>query len=156
MSAPDHRMGRIGLAVFLVLAPRLAWAADPAPPAAEASALAATLNAALQASADGWNRGDLDAFIGVYAPQATFMGQDGPIGVAAMREHFRQKYFSGGHPAQRLHFEHVTVRPLGESDALLTARWVLTGGGQPERSGWTSLWWERTAAGWRIVHDHSS
>jgi hypothetical protein len=33
---------------------------------------------------------------------------------------------------------------------------VLTGGGEMDRSGWFSLTWEKTGAGWRIIHDHSS
>ena len=146
-SARCRRAARLTLAALLLLVPRAA------PGAAD---LVTVLGAALQASADGWNRGDLDAFIAAYAPQATFVGQDGPLDVAAMREHFRQKYFAAGAPAQKLRFEHLAARSLGEAHALLTARWVLSGGGQPEHSGWTSLLWERTAAGWRIVHDHSS
>ena len=40
--------------------------------------------------------------------------------------------------------------------ALATARFVLSGGGKPDQSGWFTLVWLRTPAGWRAVHDHSS
>ena len=32
----------------------------------------------------------------------------------------------------------------------------MTRRGEPERSGWFSTIWERQAAGWRVIHDHSS
>jgi len=38
----------------------------------------------------------------------------------------------------------------------MTGRFALSGGGLPEQSGWFSLVWLQTPAGWRVVHDHSS
>lgn len=137
-----------GLLVVSLAVAAPGWAAEPP--------LETVLTNALEASAAGWNRGDLDAFIAVYDARATFMAKEGPIGVAAMRDHFRQKYFVNGRPRQALRFERVAVHRLGETHALMTARWVLANGAQPEPSGWTSLLWARTAVGWRIVHDHSS
>ena len=55
-----------------------------------------------------------------------------------------------------LSFDRITVRPLGENHALATGHFLLSGGGEADRSGWFSLTWEKTAAGWQIVHDHSS
>jgi ketosteroid isomerase-like protein len=54
-----------------------------------------------------------------------------------------------------LHYEHVEVRPLGGAYALVTGQYVLTGGGQPQRTGWFTTVWLRTPAGWRMMHDHS-
>ena len=33
---------------------------------------------------------------------------------------------------------------------------VLAGGDEPDQTGWFTLIWLRTAAGWRAGHDHSS
>ena len=57
---------------------------------------------------------------------------------------------------QQVRFDQTTVRPLGADHALMTGRFTLSGGGQPDRSGWFSLVWKRTPSGWRILHDHSS
>jgi ketosteroid isomerase-like protein len=47
------------------------------------------------------------------------------------------------------------VRPLGRDHALAVGRFVLSGGGLAERSGWFTLLWERAPGGWRVIHDHS-
>ena len=38
----------------------------------------------------------------------------------------------------------------------VTGRFVLSGGGAAEQSGWFTIVWMRTTEGWRAVHDHSS
>ena len=122
------------------------WAAD-----------AAEIRATTEASAAAWNRGDLDGHLALYVDTVTFMTASGPRpGVAAIRSAFAQRYFQDGRPKQRLGFDELTVRRLGRDAALETGRFRLTGGGLPEQSGWFTLVWERTAAGWRVVHDHSS
>lgn len=123
------------------------WAAD------EAAILALT-----RESSAAWNRGDLSGHLAIYVDTVTFMTREGPRpGVAAIREAFTRSYFRpDGMPKQQLRFEQAVVRPLGRDAALHTARFVLSGGGEPDRSGWFTLIWIRTAAGWRAVHDHSS
>ena len=44
----------------------------------------------------------------------------------------------------------------GEVHALVVGRFVLSGGGEIERSGWFSTVWEHRPEGWRVIHDHSS
>ena len=114
------------------------------------------LVARLQATTALWNRGDLDGFVAPYDERATFMTQAGPIGKPAMRARYAARYFTGGAPDQLLRFEQLTVRGLGADHALMTGRFVLSGGGTPDQTGWFTLLWSRTPAGWRIVHDHSS
>ena len=53
-------------------------------------------------------------------------------------------------------YEQVRVRGLGETHALMTGRFILSGGGRPDSSGWFTLVWEWRDGGWKIVHDHSS
>jgi uncharacterized protein (TIGR02246 family) len=110
----------------------------------------------LQSTAVAWNGGDLDAFVAPYADDATYMTATGPIGRDAIKARYASKYFTGGKPDQQLRFDQTTVRPLGADHALMTGRFTLSGGGQPDRSGWFSLVWKRTPSGWRILHDHSS
>jgi uncharacterized protein (TIGR02246 family) len=115
------------------------------------------IRAATRASAEAWNRADLKGHLSIYAEDVTFMTRSGPRpGVAPIEESFSQKYFQDGRPKQRLNFESLAVRPLGPDAALETGRFVLSGGGEPEQSGWFTLVWVRTAQGWRVVHDHSS
>lgn len=121
-----------------------------------ASADPGGLTQLLQSTAVAWNRGDLDAFVAPYADEATYMTATGPIGRDAIKARYASKYFTGGKPDQQVRFDQVVVRPLGEGHALMTGRFTLSGGGQPDKSGWFSLVWTRTSSGWRILHDHSS
>jgi ketosteroid isomerase-like protein len=110
----------------------------------------------MAAAADAWNRGDLDGFIAPYHEHATFMARRGPIGVADMRASFEKTYFTGGKPNQRLRYEQLNIIPIAGDSALMTGRFVLSGGERAEQSGWFSLVWVRTPAGWKIVHDHTT
>lgn len=116
----------------------------------------AELTRVLEASTVDWNKGNLDGFIAPYDSSSTFMTKSGPVGREELRERYRKGYFTGGHPDQTLRFEQINVRPLGEDHAVMTGRFILTGGGKPEQSGWFSLVWVRTGNGWKILHDHSS
>ena len=115
------------------------------------------IQAALTASVDGWNEGSLAKHLSLYDPSVTAMTRAGPRpGVAAIEESFRRTYFAGDKPKQNLRMEQVTVRGLSSDSALMTGRFVLEGGALPEQSGWFTLVWVRTSAGWKVVHDHTS
>jgi ketosteroid isomerase-like protein len=117
----------------------------------------ARMLAALQASADAWNRGDLKGHLAIYDASVTVMTKAGPRPtIEAIEKSFGQAYFVDGRPKQHLRMESVTIRSLSERSALMTGRFILSGGGLPEQSGWFTLVWLRTAAGWRAVHDHTS
>jgi len=132
-------------------------AAEPAPPSSDWSADEAQIRALSQASADAWNQGDLKGHLAIYADEMTFMTRNGPRpGVAPLEESFAKKYFKDGRPKQTLSFDSRTLRRLGPDAALETGRFSLTGGGEPEQSGWFTLVWVRTPKGWRVLHDHSS
>jgi ketosteroid isomerase-like protein len=111
----------------------------------------------LEDSALAFNRGDLPGHLAVYDESVTFMTKDGPRpGIASIEKAFRETYFRDGKPIQQLRFDALAVRRLAPDIALATARWVLSGGDKAEQSGWFTLAWRRTPAGWRVVHDHSS
>ena len=54
----------------------------------------------------------------------------------------------------RSHIDDITDADIAA--ALATGRFLLTGGGEPDQTGWFTLVCVRTGAGWRAVHDHSS
>ena len=115
------------------------------------------IRAMLEESTAGWNAASLTRHLSLYDSSVTFMTRNGPRpGVEAIRQSFNTTYFVDGKPKQALSFSSVAVRPLGRDAALSTGRFLLSGGGEPDRSGWFTLVWVRTANGWRAVHDHSS
>jgi uncharacterized protein (TIGR02246 family) len=117
----------------------------------------AALRRLLQQSADAFNRGDLPGHFESYDESVTFMTTNGPRpGVAPIEKAFREAYFSGGKPKQALRFERMDARRLAPDVALVTGRFILSGGKEPGQSGWFTTIWKRTARGWKVVHDHSS
>ena len=126
-------------------------------PPASTNDAAAAIPAALKSSADAWNNADLAGHVRPYAESATFMGSNGPIqGRDRVGDTLARSFWRDGKPRQQLSFDRVSVRELGVGHALTTGHFLLTGGGEADRSGWFSLVWEKTVAGWQIVHDHSS
>jgi ketosteroid isomerase-like protein len=140
---------RLLAAVMLFLAAPLAaadWAADEA-----------EIRRLFTESMEAFNAGDLAGHLKVYDESIVFMTKVGPrVGIAPIEEAFRDKYFKDGKAIQQLGFEDVKVRQLAPGAALTTARWKLSGGGVPDQSGWFSVVWQLTPAGWRIVHDHTT
>ncbi len=131
-------------------------AGAPAADAPDWSADEAQMRRQLDDSVAAFNRGDLRGHLAIYDPAITFMTRDGPRpGIAPIEAAFTQSYFRDGLPKQQLRFEQLAIRPLGPDTALATARYVLSGGEEPDHSGWFTLAWRRTGEGWRVVHDHS-
>jgi uncharacterized protein (TIGR02246 family) len=154
---PDARRLLPALLAALLAASCATRAADPAGAPAGWSADLAEIRSRTQASMEAWNRGDLRGHLAIYVDTVSFMTRTGPRpGVAAVEESFSRTYFRDGKPRQALRFEQLVVRPLGRDAALETGRFVLSGGGEAEQSGWFTLVWVRTPDGWRAVHDHSS
>ncbi len=154
---PLRRSSLLLLGCLLLAACSGASSPGAAPQPATWAADEAAIRTAMRASAEAWNRGDLRGHLAIYVDSVTFMTRNGPRpGVAAVEESFTRSYFRDGQPRQQLRFEQMTIRPLGRDAALETGRFILSGGGEPEQSGWFTLVWVRTAAGWRAVHDHTS
>lgn len=118
---------------------------------------AAAIKATLDTTAAGWNRGELPVYLSAYVDSATAMGSTGIVrGVRGIEGQMRAGYWRTGRPLQTLSYDHLEIRPIGPSQAIVTGQYILTGGGRPDRTGWFTTIWVRTAAGWRMVHDHSS
>ncbi len=153
MFNPRH-LAAAGLLLSLCLVTPPARAqAFPAPAPADARAISDLL----QSSADGWNEASLAKHVSIYVDSVTFMTRQGPRpGKDRIVSSFTDTYFRDGKPIQALGFSDVVQRSLGDDHVLMTGRFRLTGGDRPEQSGWFTLIWERTSAGWRVLHDHSS
>ena len=116
----------------------------------------AAIRAVFDTTAAGWNRGDLSAYLSAYAPSATAMGRTGLVhGPNGIGDQMRAGFWKTGRPDQVLAYDHLEVRPLGPDHALATGQYILSGAGKPDRTGWFTTIWERTPAGWRMIHDHS-
>jgi ketosteroid isomerase-like protein len=118
---------------------------------------AVAIKAMLDTSAAGWNRGQLPVYLSAYVDSATAMGSAGLVrGVRGIEGQMRAGYWRTGRPLQVLRYDHLEIRPIGPSQAIVTGQYILTGAGSPNRTGWFTTIWVRTRAGWRMVHDHSS
>ena len=118
---------------------------------------AAAIKATLDTTAAGWNRGELPVYLSAYVDSATAMGSTGLVrGVKGIEGQMRAGFWRTGRPLQTLSYDHLEIRPIGPSQAIVTGQYILTGGGRPDRTGWFTTIWVRTPNGWRMVHDHSS
>lgn len=118
---------------------------------------AAAIKAVFDTTAAGWNRGELPVYLSGYADTATAMGANGLVrGVQGIEGQMRGGFWRTGRPLQSLSYDHLEIRPIGPDQAIATGQYILTGGGRPNRTGWFTTIWVRTARGWRMVHDHSS
>ena len=141
-----------GALLIAACASRMAPTSTSPMPAADAAAIRAVFDT----TAAGWNRGDLSAYLSAYAPSATTMGRTGLVhGPSGIEQQMLDGFWKSGRPLQLLRYDHLEIRPLGADDALATGQYILSGGGMPDRTGWFTTIWERTSAGWRMIHDHS-
>lgn len=114
-----------------------------------------SLDAAMAASAAGWNAGDLSAFMAVYADDAIYVTTKGVVrGKAAIAARYASTFREGGNSRGRLGFQTLATRELGPERRLMIARWTLTGA--KVETGLTTLVFERRGTRWMIVADHSS
>ena len=117
----------------------------------------ATIRSELQAIAVAWNASDIERHMAPYADSATMMGTRGLIrGRNAVRDVLARGFWKDGKPFQQLSFDEIEVRLLGRGDAaVVTGKFILTGGGRPEATGRFTTVWELRAGRWVTVHDHS-
>jgi len=117
------------------------------------------LERVMNESAEAWNRGDVDAFLASYKDDAmtAFMAPRITYGIPDIKARYLRSYFKDGKPKAQLTYGDLKYRALGSNYVLMTGRWYLTEAGTGNKQeGYYSLVWERTPAGWKIIHDHSS
>jgi ketosteroid isomerase-like protein len=117
----------------------------------------ARIRTVLDAQAAAWNRGDIEAYMDGYArgDDTTFVSGDTVThGWQTVLERYKKKYDSRTKMGT-LVFSDLALRPLGPDDVLATGAWKLTRESDAPHGRFTLIV-HRTAAGWRIVYDHSS
>ena len=127
-----------------------------AAPAAAATPAETAIRSSMEASAAGWNAGDLARFMAVYADDAVFVTPKGLLrGKPAIADKYRSSFRGVGNVRGKLSFAFLEMRGLDPVHAILFARWTLTGATTSE-TGMTTLVFERRGAAWKIISDHSS
>ncbi len=117
----------------------------------------AAIREVLDQQAAAWNKGDLETFVSFYSPDATFMGETVTRGIPQLLERYKKRYSTRGRMG-KLTFSENEIRMLGRSNALVTGKYHLdreAADGGPAGGRYT-LVLAKTAAGWRILHDHTN
>jgi uncharacterized protein (TIGR02246 family) len=139
------------IALMVALAVMMAAVAQ----SATAPSPVTAIRSLLAQSAAAWNRGDLTTFMQSYerSPDTTYVSSRNVIrGYANIRAHYAAGYKGA---MGTLTISDVMVRPLGVQYAVAAARWHLAGAGSTRNTGLFTLVLHRTAAGWKIINDHS-
>ncbi|HXY18624.1 MAG TPA: nuclear transport factor 2 family protein [Gemmatimonadales bacterium] len=112
--------------------------------------------ALLAHGAAAWTRGDLDAFVSDYAPEASFVTPRGVLhGRAEIRAHYAPR-FAPGAPRDSLYFQDLEVDLLAPDALNAVAYYVLQRGDSVVARGPTSLVMRLVGGRWYMTHDHSS
>ena len=125
--------------------------------AADVLGAEAEIRAVMKGQVAAWNRGDIDGFMEGYArSNATefVSGDKLTRGWQTVRDRYKKKYDSLAKMG-RLTFSEIKITPIGSDAAIVVGRWKLARKSDKPR-GLFTLVFRRTAAGWRIVHDHTS
>ena len=117
----------------------------------------AAIRGVLGAQVEAWNRGSIDGFMMGYdaSPGTRFAsGGDVTVGWETVLRRYKARYATR-EAMGRLEFSGLDVRVMSADDALVFGRWTLARA-EDKPTGLFTLWMHRTAAGWRVVHDHTS
>jgi uncharacterized protein (TIGR02246 family) len=146
-----------------VLLSILAWtvllggcASPPAPPPPPVRNLAAEVAAEFDKSVAGWNVGNLNAFLSIYADDATFAMADGYLhGRAAIHDYYAP-LFARGATRDALEIEQLDVEVLSPDLVLVRGIYSNNRNHETTRRGTTSLILRYSLGHWRVIHDHST
>jgi ketosteroid isomerase-like protein len=153
-AAPRHRLfltTGLSLAGAALLFPLRA--AEPAP----TSPATREITALLGVQAAAWNRGDLEGFMQAYAQTGDLRFASGgtvTYGWQPTLERYRQRYPDKA-AMGTLAYSDLVVTELAPDAALVFGRWQLTRA-KDTAHGLFTLTLKKTAAGWRIIFDHTS
>lgn len=139
------------ITLLLLLAASLGAQADSTPEA--------RIRALLATQQSDWNRGDVRAFMNGYeeSDALTFVGATLTRGYRQVLENYIKRYPTRENMG-KLTFSGIEVHMLGADHAWVLGRFALerTTQGGGNISGVFTLVLRRTAAGWKIVLDHTS
>ena len=130
-----------------------ALAANPAAP----SAATRDITTLLTAQSAAWNRGDIDGFMQGYAQTDTLRFASGGNVTYGWRPTLEgyKKHYPDKAAMGTLTFSELVITELAPDAALVFGRWQLTRE-KDTPHGLFTLTLQKTAAGWRIIHDHTS
>jgi ketosteroid isomerase-like protein len=117
----------------------------------------AAVRAVIEGQAAAWNRGDVTGYMEGYAREdATTLvsGDTVTRGWQVVHDRYKARYDTRAKMGT-LAFSELEVKPLSEFYMMALGRWQLTREGDTPHGRFTLIF-RRTAAGWRIVHDHTS
>ena len=117
----------------------------------------AAVRAVIEAQAAAWNRGDVTGYMEGYAKEETttfISGDTITRGWQTVHDRYKGRYDTR-EKMGALAFSELEFKPLSEFYLMVTGRWQLTRASDTPRGRFTLIF-RRTAAGWRIVHDHTS
>ena len=118
---------------------------------------AEAVRAVIEAQAAAWNRGDVTGYMEGYAREdaTTFVSGDTITrGWQTVHDRYRARYDTRAKMGT-LAFSELEIKPLSEFYMMAVGRWQLTREADTPHGRFTLIF-RRTAAGWRIVHDHTS
>ncbi len=141
--------------IFLILALPTGLTASRAPSAP--SPVERELRVLLEKQAAAWNKGDIDGFMAGYAATNELRFASGgkvTYGWEATRAGYKKRYPDAS-AMGNLAFSDLVVTELGPDAALIFGRWQLTRAHDLPH-GLFTLTVRKTAAGWRIIQDHTS
>ena len=157
---PRHAALLAAICLAVLTAPALA-AQQPVkdPQLHTASAIELGCIKVLVAQERAWNEGDIDTFAKGYkdSPDILFLSHDISRGYAGMVQNYHREYPTRASMGT-LSFSDLEVHPLDEHFAVVLGKYRLDRGkkdGGPA-DGLFSLVFEKTAAGWKIVVDHTT
>jgi ketosteroid isomerase-like protein len=145
------RHANLGLAV-LTLGLGLRAAEPPPLPSAGRE-----ITALLDAQSAAWNRGDIDGFMQGYAQTDTLRfasGDSVTYGWKPTLEAYKRRYPDKA-AMGKLEFSGLVITELAPDAAVVFGRWRLTRA-QDAPHGLFTLTLKKSAAGWRIIFDHTS
>ena len=117
----------------------------------------AAVRAVIEAQAAAWNRGDVTGYMEGYAREdgtTLVSGDTVTRGWQVVHDRYKARYDTRAKMGT-LAFSELEFKPLGEFYIMATGRWQLTRAADTPHGRFTLIF-RRTAAGWRIVHDHTS
>ena len=126
-------------------------------PTGEAAAIGQEIRALLERQAAAWNEGDLAAFVGDYldSPEMRFVsGGSVRYGSADVLDRYRRTYPDRA-AMGTLRFAELDVRVLSSGFVFVFGRYHLARE-HDAPTGLFTLLFVKTAAGWKIAHDHTS
>src|SRR2546423_14301770 len=135
----------------------ISWSGLAAPTTSATNDPATEIRAVMTAQVAAWNRGDIDGFMDGYARSSTtefVSGDKITRGWQTVRDNYLKKY-SSREKMGTLTFSEIRVTPLNSQAAIVLGRWQLARKNDKPHGIFTLLF-RRTAAGWRIVLDHTS